>query len=407
MNECKDYLPYYLTSNPFPSDPSFNKDSSDKRVNGSIFNEEIFKDELNKLYKLMDRRTNLVYCQNTSDYSVGVGKSSIIAHVWKTLQQSDDDISSIFIRCQKKSTPETLCAETVGEWHRQGLLWKTLIGCLQHYVESVSAPEITAGSVQILSRNIWPVDNVGLRAIMVLSSLRLVSALTNWASSQVKSLKEEIVHTFFDTYLKSPKSFLTEYPKILKRNRTDEIELVRNLLELMELGGFRYHYLFLDQFEDPIQGMAGRSLIAFAAGMRRLLEIGNGRITVVVTLHPGAEIALSNAADAQEFITLAPLDGRHRVDVKLLTPEDAPALAITYLSEFRSENPPDLLFPFTPESVTQIFETSQGQIRTILSYFNLAIAEGVEAGCPLIDLSFVNSKHEAITGQIHPDLRSL
>ena len=105
MNEEKDYIPYYLTSNPFPWASSFNKDSSNKRVNGEIFNEEIFKDELEKLHKLMNRRINLIYCQNLSDFVYGVGKSSIIAHAWRSLQRSDPFVSSVFIRCQKKSTP--------------------------------------------------------------------------------------------------------------------------------------------------------------------------------------------------------------------------------------------------------------------------------------------------------------
>ncbi len=406
MNDDNICLSYYLTSNPFPSEPSFNKDSSNKRVNGEIFNEDIFKNELEKLHRLMDRRINLIYCQNTSEFVYGVGKSSIIAHAWRILQHSDQNVSSIFIRCQKKSTPYTLCAEVVSEWHRQGLLWKVLANCLQRYVKTTPSPEIAAGGAKKLSEKLWPIEIVDLRSYLVFNSQRLINALTKWASSNAKSIKEEIALTFFATYLKSPPSFLVEYPKVLRKMKIDAVELLRSLLELMELGGINYHYLFFDQFEDPIQGLTGKDLITFASGMRYLLEIGNGHMTVVVTLHPGAELTLAGQ-DAQEFITLAPLDSRHCVDVKLLTLEDAQTLAITYLDAFRVGIPPDPLYPFTPEAVAQIYEASQHQIRTILTGLNLAVSEGVEAGCPKIDLEFIQNKHEEITGQLHPDLIDL
>ena len=406
MSVDNEYLPYFLTGNPFPSDPSFNKDSSNKRVNGEIFNEEIFKDELDKLHLLMKRRVNLVYCQNMADFVRGVGKSSIIAHAWRTLQNADESISSVFIRCQRKSTPNMLSAEVINEWHRQGLLWKTLINCLRRYVGSEPAPEIASGGVQKLAERKWPIDSIDLRAYLVFSAPRLINSLTEWAVTRSKSLSNDVTTFFFDYYLKSPRSFLTEYPKILRKTRKDEIELLRHFVELMDLAGFSYHYIFLDQFEDPIHGLAGKDLIAFSSGMRRILELGNERMTVVVTLHPGAVLTLEGQ-DSQEFTTLAPLDSRHRIDVDLLNPEDAQALAITYLEAFRTDSSPDPLYPFTPEAIAQIFEATKGQIRSILSGLNLAIEEGVEAGCPVVDQAFIQSKHVEITGKLHPDLINL
>jgi len=140
--------------------------------------------------------------------------------------------------------------------------------------------------------------------------------------------------------------------------------------------------------------------------MRRLLEAAVGRLSIIVTLHPGAVMTLE-APEGQEFVTLAPLDARHRVDVKPLNPSDTETLATTYLREFRTETPPDPLFPLTPEAVGYVHEVAEGNIREILTGFSLCIEEGIDAEHCLITLEFLHSKHDEITGRISPERISL
>lgn len=400
------YRPYYLTDNPFPADSSLNLGHSDKRINGTIFNEEIFEEELAELDKRLRRRMNLIYCQNTSEFVRGVGKSAIIAHAWRKLSESGGHITTVYIRSTEKQTPAALSKQVISEWHREGFLWRVLGQSLGRYVEAAPSPEITPEGVKLLVQKKWPVDRVDLRAFLCYNPSRLMKSLAAWACAERKALYREIAACFFESYLSSPGELLTQYPRVLRKFKWDEIEMVRSGLELMDLGGFEYHYLFFDQFEDAIHGLRGKDLIVFSSEMRRLLEAGIGRMSIIVTLHPGAVTTLE-APEGQEFVTLAPLDGRHRVDVEPLNPSDTEALAITYLEGFRTETPPDPLFPLTREAVGHIHEVAEGNIREILTGFSLCIEEGVDAGHPLLTLDLLHSKHEEITGRISPEHISL
>jgi hypothetical protein len=398
----QDYSYYYLKENPFPADASFNKESSDKRINGGIFNGEICKGEVEQLVKLLRRRMNLIYCQNISEFVRGVGKSALIAHAWRVLNDIEEKVTTTFLRCQKKDTAQTLCTNVIRDWHRQGVLWETCINCLLQYVESATKPEIAFPGAQRLSENNWPVDLVDLRSYLVYSPDRLVRSLSGWACSKKSSLQKEIVEFFFSTYLSEPDKFLTGYSRVIKKVNSDEIDLLHNLLLFMELAGYKYHYMFFDQFEDAVTGLSGKSLIDFSSGMRRLLDGSMNRMSIIVTLHPGAALTL-DGPDAQEFITLAPLDSRHRVDIELLEPKEAISLAKTYMDDFRVDGAPNLLYPFTEEAIQEISDGVGGQIRGFLTGMNLAIEEGIEADFSEIDRSFVKSNYESIVGRIHED----
>ncbi len=404
MNDL--YRPYYLTDNPFPADSSLNLTHPDRRVNGEIFNVEIFKNELEELDKRLRRRTNLIYCQNMAEFIRGVGKSAIIAHTWRKYQEQGGNITSAYVRCQKKHVPTFFAAQVIRKWHDEGSFWKVLTHCVNQYVEEAPSSEIRPEGAKLFAEHQWPVDHVDLRAFLCYNPSRLVNSLTNWACDKRKALSADIAAAFFRSYLSRPPDFLSAYPSVLRKLKGDEIEMFRNALDLMELGGFEYHYLFFDQFEDPIYGLSGKDLILFSSEMRRLLEAGSSRVSTAVTLHPGAAITLT-APEAQEFIVLAPIDRRHIVDVKPLEPAGAETLGITYLQEFRSGTPPDPLYPLTAEAVSHIHDVAEGNIRGILTGFSLCIEEGIYADYPLITLEFLHEKHEEITGKISPERISL
>lgn len=400
------YRPYYLTDNPFPADSSLRLAAPDKRFNGDIFNEEIFEEEIAELDKRLRRRMNLVYCQNASEFVRGVGKSAIIVHAWRKLVQKGGGVTSIYVRTTKDHTPTALSRQVISEWHHKGFLWNVLARCLERYVDGASSPEIRPEGVSLLIQQEWPVDRVDLRAFLCYNPPRLMNSLTDWACSERNALSPDIAMAFFESYLSSPRDFLTAYQKPLKKLKGDEIEMLHNCLELLTLGGFEYHYLFFDQFEEPFHGLRGAKLIAFSSEMRRLIEAGVGRMSIVVTLHPVAVMTLE-APEGQEFITLAPLDRRHRVDVKTLDPSDAEELARTYLEEFRTGTAPDPLYPLTAEAIHHIHAQAEGTVRNILTGFYLCIEEGVDEDCPEITLDFVHSKHEEITGKLSPERISL
>ena len=404
MNDL--YHPYCLTGNPFPADASLNMDHPERQYNGSIFSEKVCEDALKELDRRLRRRTNLIYCQDTSEFMRGVGKSAIIAHIYRKLSDKGEGVTSTYIRAQKSQKPTLLCARVIREWHQQGFLWKTLAHCLRRYVEAVPSPEIRPDGAELLMERAWPINRVDLRAYLCYNPSRLIHSLTDWACAERNAISLDVAAAFFESYLSRPRDFLATYPKALRKLKWDEIDMLRNMLELLHLGGFQYHYLFCDQFEDPIYGLRGRDLIVFSSEMRRLLEAGVGRMSIIVTLNSSTANTLE-APEGQELTTLAPLDRRHVVFLEPLEPRNAEVLAITYLREFRTETPSDPLFPLTSEAVNLIHDASEGVIRDILTGFNLCIEEGIDVDYPPITSEFLHSRHEEIIGRISPQRISL
>jgi hypothetical protein len=178
--------------------------------------------------------------------------------------------------------------------------------------------------------------------------------------------------------------------------------MIAAVYRLLELGGYVYHYLFFDQFEDVVHGLSGQSLITFNTEMRRLIEASIGHATMVVSLHPGAHATL-DTAEGGDITSIAPLDERHVVTVWPLNKDEASLLARTYLDHFRLADPPAALYPFTTEAIEQICDTYKGNVRACLQAFNYAIEKGVDEGFSKIDGDFIAKHHADITGRVRAD----
>ena len=215
-------------------------------------------------------------------------------------------------------------------------------------------------------------------------------------------------NSFFETYLSEPNKFLQNYPSILKKQKLDNISMLACVYRLLRIGGYQYHYLFFDQFENVVHGLTGKTLLKFTTEMRRMIEASIGQATITVTLHPGATQAL-NTPEGGDIRSIAPLDTRSVVDVRRLTREGAHQLASTYLNHYRLPGitQPNPLYPFTPDAIDAIHTASQGNIRACLLAFNYAIVCGMNSNCALIDQDFLVQHHTEITGRIHPEAINL
>jgi hypothetical protein len=181
--------------------------------------------------------------------------------------------------------------------------------------------------------------------------------------------------------------------------------MIAAVYSLLKLGGYQYHYLFFDQFEDVVHGLSGKSLITFNTEVRRLIEASIGQATLIVTLHPGATNTLMGSDEVGDITSIAPLDERHVVTIWRLKQEEAIQLAQTYLDHFRLPElpPPDALYPFTNQAVEEISGIFSGNIRNCLQAFNYAVELGIDADYPTIDGDFLAAHHSEITGRVHPD----
>ena len=399
------YEKYNLKDNPFPTTPILDPGSDDDRVNGKIYNPHIREAEILSFESKIRQRPPLIYIEN-SDFERGVGKSALLVQQWRQLQ-AQTDVTSIYIRSTERLKPTDFAARVIERWHHEGHLWLVILQTLALYVKENSHGEMPAAGLSLFKEkhSNLPQRPIPLSNFNVFNPKRLTSDLAALAHENAGGyLSLELANLFFETYLIEPAKFLQSYPAVLRKQKTDTIALLSGFYRLLRIGGYRYHYLFFDQFEDVVHGLTGKALITFNTEMRRLIEASMGQATITVTLHPGATQALSTP-EGGDIRSIAPLDSRHVVDVRRLTKEGAHQLALTYLNHYRLPGTaqPDPLYPFTPEAVDEIHTVSQGNIRACLQAFNYAIVCGMDSNCALIDQDFLIQHHTEITGRIHPE----
>jgi hypothetical protein len=399
------YMPYYLQDNPFPVSPFLDPSSDNDRVNGRIYNPHIQEAEIRSFESKIRQRLPLIYIEN-SVFERGVGKSALLVQQWRQLQKQAD-VTSNYIRSKEKFMPVDFATHLIERWHQESHLWRAVLQILAAYVKDNPQSEMSLAGFNLFREKLpsLPRRPISLTHFNVFNPKRLINDLATLAQRQAGDhLHIDLARVFFETYLTDPSKFLETYPTILRKRKSDHVAMLAGVYRLLRLGGFQYHYLFFDQFENVIHGMTGKTLITFAAEMRRLIEASLEQATIIVTLHPGAKLALSTH-EADDIRSIAPLDPRYVIDVRPLTKEGAHQLALTYLDHYRVPNatPSELLYPFTPEAIDDIHTASRGNIRACLQAFNYAIECGKGTGFALIDKSFLTEHHAEVTGRVHPE----
>jgi len=327
------YEPYYLRDNPFPAAPLLDPNSDDDRENGKIYNPHIREVETCSFESKIRQRPPLIYIEN-SVFERGVGKSALLVQQWRQLQKQAD-VTSIYIRSKEKLRPVDFAARLIERWHQEGHLWAVVLQTLATYVKDNPQSELPQAGLNLFKEKFpcLPIRPISLTHFNVFNPKRLIGDLANLAHHQAGAhLHIDLAKVFFETYLTDPNKFLEVCPAILRKQKTDHIAMLAGVYRLLRLGGYQYHYLFFDQFEDVIHGMSGKALITFNAEMRRLIEASLRQATITVTLHPGAALALSTH-EGGDIRSIAPRDPRHVVDVRPLTREGAHQLALTYLGD--------------------------------------------------------------------------
>jgi len=399
------YREYHLSDNPFPVTPILDPSSADNRINGGIYNPDIMAEEIRSFQSKIRRRPPLIYIEN-SDFVRGVGKSALIVQQWRQLQKHGG-VTSIYVRSEKKLKPADFAARLISRWHQDGYLWSAVLHALAAYVKENPRGEITPVGAERFAETFphLPLRVVSLSYFNVFNADQLITDLAAWAHRQVgDGLPLELAYVFFQRCLTDPRTFPDAYPGVLRKHKWDDITMLAAVYRLLKLGGYEFHYIFFDQFEDIVHGLSGKSLITFNTEMRRLIEASIGQATLIVTLHPGATNTLSSD-EGGDIRSIAPLDQRHVVSVWPLTKEEASQLAQTYLDHFRLPElpPPNALYPFSTGAIEEICSTFKGNIRACLQAFNYAIEKGIDEGYSVIDGDFLVKHHADITGRVHAD----
>ena len=381
----EDYSKYFLSDSPFPSAAVVDPRSDNVRINGTIFNEEIFREEIELLRQKIGSRTNMIYVAGLK-FDKGIGKSALIAHEWRRLTTSHNT-TSIYVRCKPREDPRDFCRAIVMECHRLGHLWLTFRKILLQYADEKRSLRLSKESVETLF-NVYktPPETLPLTLYTHITSPSSLSKdLISWLSDKLGVSKEPI-SIIVDTYLTSPSSLADK----LAKTRLDEIDMLKDILSLLAFSGFEQHYFFLDQMEDAIMATSTSKLREFCVAMRRMLEVCMNKATIIVTLHPDSEMKL-DTQNAKDLLGLAPLDLTHRVDVMSMEAGSKLAvdLSLEYLRHFRTSDPPSPTFPFTPEVMRYICYLKDGNIRAILQQLHECIKFGAISGSRLMDMEFI------------------
>lgn len=393
------YYPYFLKGNPFPQMAIIDPYSTDVRLNGMIFNKEVFQEEVADLGQKIDSRINLIYITG-GGWERGVGKSALMVQEWKKLA-NQPGITSIYVKVRSKSGPADFCDDIVLKWHESGFLWEVLKKLLLKYAEEASSPRVSGGDVgAFISTYPKMTDEIQFGLFSFLYKVEtVVSDVAMWIHSRSSLAKEKIVQAFLETCLSKPSNFPDEWLKVTRKKGTDRIECFRTMMELMRISGYRYHYFFLDQFEETIEPLRGASLSVFSTGMSSLLRACAGQATIAVTLHPVAEQALAQP-EGKHVISLASLDKRHKIDVNMMSPPEGINLCISYMKLFRRGKPDDALYPFDEDLVKYLTYLVNGVPRLFLEGMNRAVETGVLKNHALLNLDFLKQHHEEITGKV-------
>lgn len=394
------YVSLGLSDNPFPRIPTVDPGSRDARMNGSIYDEEIVTSQIAALRQRLERRENMVYAQNTR-FVVGVGKSALIAREWRRLQETLPE-TTVFVRCGRGTQASTVggaCSAIVDSLVRNGALWKAFCGGLLRYVREASRPVLERGIVDnLIARHPIPPPALSARELMVWDVRPTVDSIASWLEAAAPRVRPDVARGFLDCMFTKPGKFTEVYAKEAKRQ---EVTSFITIVELLNIGGVGYLYVFLDQFEELFHGRGKKELHDLASSMRQILEASSGMATFVVTLHPSAHQSLASM-DGQTLTTIAPLDDRHVVDLPNISPAQAVHLAQTYLAPFRLAEiePVTRSAPFEDSCIESISGNRDGNIREVLQILHYSVEAAVEHGAEWISEEFLQQHHREITGRV-------
>ena len=390
-----DYERYFLSENPFPEIAVIDPFSDDDRVNGSIFQASLFRDEIENLDLKTQRKINMTYLSGIQ-FVKGVGKSALLIHHWRKCREQPES-TSIYVRCDEKDKPKDLCIKIIDAWHREGTLWQVFKTIILEYSETNKDPLLAPDAVKFLLEAHPDLPNRLPLTLytQVHNEESLARSLTSFTLNKFKANEKNLTQ-FFISYLTEP----VGYPRLLNSTKIDPIEVFGDFVSVLSAIGYERHYIFLDQFEDMIMGSEKRGIGRLCLALKKMIFTSNRRVCFFVTLHPSSDMYL-NTQEARNLTGIAPLDTIHRVDVMVLDTRGDAALTLAeeYFKRFRIREAPYTTYPVERELVELICFLQQGNIRRFLQQMYNCIEYGIMLELPEVTLRYALDNPQEIFGR--------
>lgn len=419
-NMVSKYSCFSLTENPFPTAP-VNKNSSDKRINGGIYETHIRCNETEgietsflKVAQTNPSHLRLGYICDTSYIGRGNGKSAFIVNLI-------DRINAQY--CMNISSNLNKCF-AVYLSPQPGGRTKTFDKFVDLLFESLFSSKILKISLAI----------VRLEAISVLypdldfqsiSDADLVSNLNDaeWLSANgidcYKLTKTVCDNQFFQAlpsdspFTNTRSSFIVEvttdeklyqYYRSIKNKRLKLDFVFTELVALFMAAGFNGSYIFVDDFERVPDFQSARQKRDFATELRSVLLDGPfdsarlGFYNMLLVLHAGVTALILEAwasSGLDQRYPLSPkVDSPHLVQFNKLNKSHIMLIVKKYLQAYRAESySGDALAPFTVKSIELISEKGENNAATILKTCATLLETAVIKNVTSIDEVFVRNEY--------------
>jgi hypothetical protein len=420
------YDQFNLKENPFPSSPFVNPESSDARINGSIYEPSIRQAEYDKVSQnFLQVRLNdpnhlrLGYIVDTSYVVRGNGKSAFVLDLQKRINQ---DFGLSVSQGLNKCFAIILAPEPSGRTKTFDSFVHLLADAIfrSNFIEDALTTLRLEAILALddgfdigahfkdedelrdnLQSSKWYTEtgiDFGQVTQQILVSPFLQSLPRDFPLFAPRTLWPQVA---------SQKSFLQYYQE-LKRgdSRTDFV--FSHLVSLFMAAGFNGAYVFVDDFERIPEFQSERQRRDFARGLRTCLFDGlftsarAGFYTFMLVLHAGVPRLVQSAWEASGLEHRAPIfykvgTPKHLIRFEKITLEHARSLLQTYLKEYRiTPTDSDGLAPFTEDAVAKISELSDSNASKILKMAYEILERAVVQNVSQIDIDFVLSDEEAI-----------
>lgn len=285
------YQPFFLTENPFPTSP-VNKDSTDRRINGKIYEADIRSKEYEKIETAFLKvsqtdpsHLRLGYIWDTSYIGRGNGKSAFLVNlIGRINREYCLDISDERNKCFAMYVAPEPGGRTKTFDSFVDLLFETI------YSSGIIASSLASMRLDAISEaypdvNINEDDDQKLIAVLNsekwlreqgIESRKLMDVI--WKNEFLQKIPDVFPllssrHGLFGPFV-SEESFRTAYQN-LKKGREKLDFVFSYLVQMFMASGFNGAYIFVDDFERVPDFQSGRQRRDFAAELRSVLLDGS------------------------------------------------------------------------------------------------------------------------------------
>jgi len=412
---------FYLSDNPFPKDPYVNQDSTDKRVNGKIYETEIHKAEFQQIKDnfLKQSQTDpnhlrLGYIVDTSYIGRGNGKSAFLINLKQIIDQE---------YCLDISEGKNKCFALYVSPEAGGRI-KTFPSFVDILFNSIAKSDIIKNCLAILRLEATKkLYQNAEEIIQHTDDEKLVNDLNTeewfekngfdilaiseeiWGNEFLQQLPPEFPlfqgrRAFMKPFITS--SHFTDYyfntPKTADRINF----LFSHMVDFFLAAGFNGAYILVDDFERIPDFQSERQKRDFALQLRSCLFDGsytNARVgfyDFLLVLHAGVPRLIADAwslSGMEQRVPILPkISSKHVIHFEKLSKKHAILLLKKYISEYRLDGQNlDPLFPFTEDAVQKIGELSEYNAASILKMADELLEKAADSEeVKLINPSFIN-----------------